>query len=110
MKYLFLFGFLGLVIIGFLFYPQVNEDTDSSCVALEKQIIRVNAEHEVSSVVTSLLLDRISRTKKGRGISQGRIAWILMESKYPNLQPIIGCSIFYYEVMFDSKVLFDLIL
>ena len=65
MKYLFLFGFLGLVIIGCLFYPPVNEDTDSSCAALEKQIIRVNTHNEVGSALTSLLLG---------GISQGQIA------------------------------------
>ena len=94
MKYLFLFGLLGLVIIGCLLYPQVNEDTDSSCAALEKQIIRVNTENEVGSAFTALLLG---------GISQGQIARKLIKSRYPNLPPIFGCSIFYYEVMFDPR-------
>jgi hypothetical protein len=95
MKYLFLFGFLGLVIIGCLFYPPVNEDTDSSCAALEKQIIRVNTHNEVGSALTSLLLG---------GISQGQIARKLIKNEYPNLPPIFGCSIFYYKVMFDPKI------
>ena len=79
MKYLFLFGWLGLVIIGCLFYPQVNEDTNSSCAALEKQIIRVNTENEVGSAFTALLLG---------GISQGQIARKLIKSRYPNLPPL----------------------
>ena len=92
MKILFI---LVLIILGFLFYPQFNEDTGSSCAALEGKVVRLVTEDTESSLIAALIL---------KGFSSGGFAREMIKSKYPNLPPIIGCSIFYYEILFNPKI------
>ena len=87
MKILFIFG---LIILGFLFYPQINEDTSSSCSALERKSVRLLTQNKEGSAFAALIL---------QGILKGAFAQELIKSRYPNLPPIVGCSIFYYQIM-----------
>ena len=92
MKILFI---LVLIILGVLFYPQFNEDTGSSCAALEGKVVRLVTEDKKDSLIAALIL---------RGLSSGAFARKMIKSKYPNLPPMIGCSIFYYEILLNPKI------
>ena len=83
-----------LMIAGILFYPQFNEDADSSCSALEKRGARLMVKDGagLDLAIAGLLL---------RGLSNGMISRELIKSEYPNLPPIIGCSFYYYRVILD---------
>jgi hypothetical protein len=89
-----LISIIVLIIVGFLFYPQLIEDTDSSCAALEGRVIRLATENKEGSVFASLFL---------RGFSNGAFTQEIIKSKYPNLPPFIGCSIFYYRVILNPE-------
>ena len=83
-----------LIIVGFIFYPQFSEGADSSCASLERQVLRVVIKNKEGSVFARLL----------KGLSNGAFAQEIIKSKYPNLPPIIGCSIFYYRVMLNPEI------
>ena len=83
-----------LILISFLFYPQFNEGTDSSCASLERQVLRVVTENKEGSVFLGLLF---------KGLSNGAFAQEIIKSEYPNLPTIIGCSISYYDVMLNPE-------
>jgi hypothetical protein len=85
-----------LIILGGLFYPQINEDTSSSCAALERKVVRLLTQNKEGSAFTSLIF---------KGILKGAFAQELIKSRYPNLPPIVGCSIFYYEVMLNPDAI-----
>ena len=79
-----------------VFYPQFNEDVDSSCAALEKKIVRLVTENkDTSSLITSLIL---------KAIPGGAVTSEMIKTKYPNFPPAVGCSIFYYEVLINPEV------
>jgi len=83
-----------LLVVGFIFYPQFNEGTDSSCASLERQVLRVVNENKEGSVFLGLLF---------KGLSNGAFAQEIIKSKYPKLPPMIGCSISYYDVMLNPE-------
>ena len=89
-----LISIIVLIILGSLFYPQFSEGTDSSCAALERQVVRLLTEKQEGSVFALLLL---------RGLSDGAFTQEVIKSEYPNLPPTIGCSVYYYRVIFDPK-------
>tara|TARA_B110000438_G_C15633930_1_gene572222 strand:- start:41 stop:343 length:303 start_codon:yes stop_codon:yes gene_type:complete len=80
------------IILCLLFYPQFNEDTGSSCAALERQAVRLLTENNEGSVFAVLLF---------KGLSGGAFAQEIVKSKYPNLPPILGCSFFYYRLILE---------
>jgi hypothetical protein len=88
-----------LILISFLFYPQFNEGTDSSCASLERQVLRVVTENKEDSIFLGLLF---------KGFSNGAFAQEMVKSKYPKLPPMIGCSIFYYDVMLNPERVLNL--
>ena len=91
-----LFFIFGLIILGGLFYPQINEGTSSSCAALERKVVRLLTQNKEGSAFTSLIL---------KGFLKGAFAQKLIKSKYPNLPSTIGCSIFYYYVILNPDTI-----
>lgn len=91
MKY---FIILVLFVLGLLFYPQIQEGTNSSCAALERRAVAAVGKNDEGTVFLGLLL---------KGVSNGALAQEAIKSKYPNLPPIIGCSISYYDVVLNPE-------
>ena len=79
---------------GLLFYPQIQEGTDSSCAALERKVLSVVNKNNEGAAFVGLLL---------KGLSNGAFAREAIKSEYPNLPPIMGCSISYYDVLLNPE-------
>ena len=86
---------LGLMFLGFLFYPQINEDSDSTCAALEKRALRVMSTSAEQSAFMMFL----------GGLSDGAFARNAIKEKYPNVPPALGCATHYFfgDFQFDKK-------
>tara|TARA_Y100001934_G_C12047357_1_gene629058 strand:- start:369 stop:662 length:294 start_codon:yes stop_codon:yes gene_type:complete len=77
---------LGLMFLGFLFYPQINEDADSNCAALEKRALRVMSTSADESLVMIFL----------KGLSNGAVSADAAKEAYPHVPPALGCAIGYF--------------
>ncbi len=89
--------FLILLVLGLFFYPNFAEDKDSACSALESKVFRVvNEDNEVE---VSPLLSNLIPT-----VSDGYIARTMIQERYPDLPPSIGCIVYYYEILLDSEM------
>jgi len=83
-----------LIFAGLLFYPQIQEGTESSCAALERKVLTVVNKNKEGAAFLGLLL---------KGLSNGAFAQEAIKSEYPNLPPAIGCSISYYDVLLNPE-------
>ena len=83
-----------LIFAGLLFYPQIQEGTESSCAALERKVLTVVNKNKEGAAFLGLLL---------KGLSNGAFAQEAIKSEYPNLPPAMGCSISYYDVLLNPE-------
>lgn len=81
---------------GFYFYPQINEDTSSPCGALEKRYIRTAFSGSDGGKVLGALFTA--------GGSDGDLAASAVKTASPNLPAPIGCLKFYYQLMLDPNM------
>ena len=87
--------FLILLVLGLFFYPNFAEEKDSACSALENKLFRIiNKDNEASSLLTLLIPT----------LSDGYIARTMIQERYPDLPPSIGCIVYYYEILLDPKM------
>jgi hypothetical protein len=97
---LFLLGTIaGLV---FFFYPQVNEEADNSCHALERRVIGVLASSPGGSRADEALGRAFLGALAGE-FSRGSLASGFIKQQYPNIPPFAGCTIMYWRVVLDSS-------
>ena len=87
---------LAVILGGLYFYPQVNEDTSSTCGALEKRFVRDAFSGQDGGDVFSALLSS--------GASNGALAASMVKTASPNLPASLGCVQIYYELMFDPEM------
>ncbi len=86
MKYLIL---LILILAGSYLFPQLYEEVDGPCQALEKKLVRDNTENGLeNSMVSNLVLS----------ISNGDLGERIAHDEFPKLPSRIGCLAVYYNV------------
>lgn len=86
------FILLILVLVGGYMFPQVYEEVDSPCQALEKKLVRDNTENGLEdSVVSNLVLS----------ISNGDLGERIANDKFPKLPARLGCLAVYYGIPED---------
>jgi len=92
MKLLFI---LIVVLGGGYMFPQIYEEVDGPCQALEKKIIRENVDKGLeNSTVSNLAL----------AISNGDIGERVAADEFPKLPPRIGCLAVYYNFPDDLRL------
>ncbi len=86
------FILLILVLAGGYMFPQVYEEVDGPCQALEKKLVRDNTENGLEdSIVSNLALS----------ISNGDLGERVADEKFPKLPPRLGCLAVYYDIPED---------
>jgi hypothetical protein len=90
---------IALVIAAAYFYPQINEDSDSPCAALEKRFVRDAFTGSDGGDLWAALLSS--------GVTNGAIAASMVKSTSPNLPAALGCMRSYYELMFNPELARD---
>ena len=84
--------FLILILGGGYMFPQLYEEVDGPCQALEKQLVRDNlADGLDKSIVSNLALS----------LSNGDLAAKLAEDKFPQLPSRLACLAVYYDLPGD---------
>ncbi len=82
------FILLILILAGGYFFPQVYEDVDGPCQAVEKKLVRDKTENGLeNSVISNLVL----------GLSNGDLGAGIAEDKFPKLPTRLGCLASYYD-------------
>lgn len=74
-----------LLVVAFLWAPQVLESAAGACDALEQKMV---AKETGGSDLGSSLL---------QNLSGGTLAEELMKDKHPNLPPLLACSLEYWK-------------
>ncbi len=99
------FGFLLCLATatGISFYPSLNEDTDSACHALERRVIAslpapAGASRSEQAVTRAFLGTLVG------SLSDGSIAAAVVKQRHPNVPPVIGCTITYWQITLDASV------
>ena len=86
------FILLILVLAGGYMFPQVYEEVDGPCQALEKKLVRDNTENGLEdSAVSNLVLS----------ISNGDLGKRIANDKFPKLPARLGCLAVYYNIPED---------
>lgn len=86
------FILLILVLAGGYLFPQVYEEVDGPCQALERKLVRDKTDKELeNSAVSNLVLS----------ISNGDLGKRIALEEFPNLPSRIGCLAVYYNVPED---------
>lgn len=105
MKLFLLIAIAGLVF--FFYYPQVNEQADNSCHALERRVIGVLASSPGGSPANEALGHALLDGLVGE-FSRGSLASGFVKKQYPNSPPFAGCSITYWRVVLDPSTVAQL--
>jgi len=78
-----------LVLTGGYMFPQIYEEVDGPCQALEKKLIRDNSENGLeNSVISNFALT----------ISNGDLGVRIADDKFPRLPSRLGCLAVYYNI------------
>jgi len=86
------FILLILVLAGGYLFPQVYEEVDGPCQALERKLVRDKTDKELeNSAVSNLVLS----------ISNGDLGKRIALDEFPQLPSRIGCLAVYYNVPED---------
>lgn len=98
--------FLLIAIVGVtVAYPLLNEETDSSCVALERRIaanIIASERHgqtRADAVGQRLLANALAN------VFNGHAAAAISREKFKHVPPFFGCSMIYMYSLFDPGYL-----
>ncbi len=89
MKYLIV---IVLLLAGGYMFPQVYEEVDGPCQALEKKLVRDNTKNGLENSIISNLARSISNGDIGEGIA---------DDKFPKLPSRLGCLAVYYDIPED---------
>ncbi len=95
---IFVVGLL-LIAVGF---PMINEDASGPCSALEYRVasaVPMGDGTKPDDALASAFIRAIV------GASGGSLAAALVKQKYPNLPPVLGCTIAYWQTEFDPNAL-----
>ena len=90
----FIVGILLFIGAVFFAYPLVQEDIGSECRALERRIIALASPTAGDAAALAAL----------QTLSGGSLAMTAAKEKYPDLPPAVGCSIAYWQTVFDPDV------
>jgi len=96
---------VAVLLSGALLYPLLNESAQSSCSAFERLAVRESIRREVQS---GRLSDRDAPLVSlfGRSLqdaSRGSFTAALVKDKHPNLPPFVGCTVEYYNLLFNPS-------
>lgn len=75
-----------LIAVAFIWAPQVVESAANSCAALEQKMVA--AETSGSSLGSALV----------QSLSGGTLGEEVMRDRYPNLPPLVSCSLEYWKM------------
>lgn len=89
---------LVVVAVAFFGYPLVGEDTTSPCDALERITVRVVSAHDKDDHAGSLLLGNLLQ-----GLSRGQFASVAAKDRYPQLPPVVACTVLYWHAVVDTE-------
>ncbi len=98
----------GLLLVAFLMllvlYPKINEDSSGVCHALEKRVVAglpaaLGAGRGDAATGRAVLGALVT------GLSEGAIAASFVKRDYPNLPPVIGCTLVYWRIVFDPSAI-----
>ena len=84
--------FLILILAGSYLFPQLYEEVDGPCQALEKKLVRDNTEKGLENSLLSNVVLSLSNGDLGRRIAT---------DEFPKLPSRIGCLAVYYNVPED---------
>lgn len=82
-----------------LIYPLISEETQSSCHATEKFVIRQIVKH--TSLAGQSNADKIFAGGVLNAFSTGSIAATFVKDRYPAIPASIGCWMMWWKVFFD---------
>ncbi len=86
------FILIALILAGGYMLPQVYEEVEGPCQALEKKLVRNNTENGLeNSVISNLALS----------ITNGELGERLARDKFPRLPSRLGCLAVYYNIPDD---------
>lgn len=86
------FILLILILAGAYVFPQLYEEVDGPCQALERKLVRENLDKELeNSAVSNLVLS----------ISNGDLGKRIARDEFPKLPSRVGCLAVYYNVPED---------
>lgn len=91
------------VVAGAIIYPRYAEHTDTVCAAFEHKLATV-AERQAGrqqQPAQQRLLGFLQGAITG---SQGQIAAAYIHDRYPQLPPLVGCTVGYWRLSFDPDV------
>jgi hypothetical protein len=78
-------------------YPLVNEDTTSTCSALERRLITVSSTDK-RDLPALLALGALQRS-----VSDGAFATALVKQQSPNVPASVSCTVTYWRVLVDPR-------
>jgi len=77
---------------GVFVYPMLREGAGGQCDALEKLGVRVATDRGVPAQLL-------------QSLSNGRMADVMVRSRYPDLPPGIACTLLYWKAAFDPDAM-----
>ncbi len=91
-----------LIVFGF---PMINEEASGPCFVLEYRVVsavRMGDGTKSNDMLASAFLRAMM------GASNGTLAGAAVKAKYPNLPPVLGCTMVYWQTEFDPSILQNL--
>jgi hypothetical protein len=92
---------LALLVGAFIGYPLINEDTSSTCDALERIGLRVMAETRGGRMPDQSGGGAVAQLLQGA--SQGQFARLAVRDQYPELPVSLGCALLYWKARIDPE-------
>lgn len=98
-------GLVSLTIASFFFYPLVNEDTDSACLAFGRKAISAmaNGEQKVGPDEAFLwdLIINLSVQQSGKVVEA--FVQAFEKQRHPGLPIMLGCTLDYWDLLMQSQ-------
>ena len=96
------FGLAILILAAVIGYPLLNENTTNACRAVEHRFMGLTTEQQarsdnpISAALATVLAD---------AVSEGEIAAAFIKHRHPDKPPMIGCTVVYWQAIFDPDTL-----
>lgn len=98
-------GLVAIILAIGIGYPMVNEETSSSCHALEKKALPIIAKNMAAERDPRNATSYAATSRFLGALTNGEVATALIKEAYPNVPPVAGCSLAYWKLMFDPNAL-----
>jgi hypothetical protein len=85
-------------------YPLLNEDTGTTCRALERRVIATVPPSPGARPGDEAMARAFLGVLIG-GLSDGTFAATAIKQRYPNLPAAVGCAVAYWQLVFDPSAL-----